>query len=1792
MAYNFVVDYEYFSTTSDEEPLFYRQHSNMLMVSDYTSSTSGASITVGSVTYPLYSSVYPVNPPEDFDTQILYEEGFVITKSGLIFTDYAPYFVYAGGGVPVFDDTNHFVYYPMNVISGTNLDARPVYMAFRGWVKLGQHYLLPNHARVYREAYFPVFEELDRTVNYYTWSNATVVSNKQPYEQFSGTLTVTSTKNSRTYNSLAIGALSSVPTTMTYTYNNKYYTSAGVKTLYTFTRDNNTSTNGKYPITVTVDDWANKTYTIEQKSGVSYSLYTGKEVDNGFLNAFQVKLVKSNNFGSETSYPKTSLELSKMSETIVSESDTNFTFNYDISDVTETSVTSISKTITSYHKLKTGAGKFANVTRKVSYALGDVISASVDFSTMGSLTYDDDTVISLADVTINSQSKSATYGNDDTVLALPHTVSIDTPDNFTIHYTMNLDYFGSLSFDDLCNTEASAQIGSVVLEGTKSVFHPDEQFVFGSDAKIKIYNEENVLVKTINSSDFNLYISNVDARYNQLAGNYLAGNEDKVLALTFECYGTTLTQYVAINYATGSFAVDNSTFKRSYIFDPEDDDFEFDYTGITLVVTKHVKTVSGDTATDVTSIETLYPVDLTISTDPATLDLQNGKYYATSFSYSYRGQAFSTSTNIWAEPLVIENVVVSGSGNSIKYYDNGVDVFKEPTDLTFTVVFNDPSHNDPLTSDDVDYYRDEAHTQVIEVGDVISKNNVEAVNGTYRIYFYSSTYGVGGYYAITFVVDKITSIALQSAINVYYGSYLKDAKSQITFNCTHESGNVTTLSDPNAYSFVNTSLIMPDASDNPPSGNVMVNIPSEDNSPFGITNTSTHVNWVKPYGKMVVNSANFQTAYNNGVDKVNPATITAKIEYYKDALFTQKVTFEQALTYSSTSTNAYDKFTASGSGILSGYTFNTLLNVSMAGEAEQSGAVVLTANNQFYNAQDTTPRAQTINNGLGVPVTVLEILNITGIKLLNVKREYLLGQTFLDSTDDTRIKIFYKDSNDHTQTFECNLRDGLTGLNVYPFQGTPLNQVVDGKEVVVTSASDYNVSVRYTIDVKPDFIYKERETHRLVALYYTHVCPDGIERTKYFLVGDTVELNGETVETTVATSSGRVLNSNVHESDLVFYGYLDDVNDTSASAKVVLFKDYVPPVEGSNNVTVKFPCYKQGNADLINKCHFGIMFGNNNSKNRLFVSGNADYKNKDWHTGQVDSSQTDDTTMLNGNYGYFEDLSECVYGETDNAVIGYDIVSNDKLLVLKNHSDKETTVYFRQPQLVTAINNSGTAVTGLDDETLYQEEFSLSKGNNSVAGVNPFAVANFNGDSLFISSDNQIVGLDLTGIIGDNQRYANTRSYFIDADLKNYDLSKAFLWTNNKYLFVVLKEKIYVAYYEMKNENQYEWFVLDVANVSSILELDGTIYFGTYDGEIYHFTKNEFEDAKKVFVGYGITRLTINDETEILTASDYLADINTNKKHYFRPIPIENATDGGYVYYSLGTVVNNSSTDTDFYIDNADTRNVIELVAKVNGKTDFTRLDLLLKRIKENVPVFFNRIYNSVADIECAENSSLANAWGYPYFLKEYDGEDATRHLYQVFDENGNLVPIRELYRARLCMRVTEDTEMTEIDVENGTFKLIADGEVLDIVQYNSQLLNAFKGEIVEYSDVEAFYITKPYLSENLEQSKTIWSFTLTNDTNVPSELELCYATNKIPMEKLKSLAKISVDMMGFSLNDFNFSKIDFDKNIVPRTYTHKRVLANVKFICFAFRNYNSSNSVLSSLVVTYTLPYPSYGGD
>ena len=1606
--------------------------------------------------------------------------------------------------------------------------------------------------------YVGIYNEIDGYIGAVSWSNPTSLAQThfEPYEPVHtvlGTLSVTGTPWTRAYNSNTISS-ATVGTAETCTTNfSSSYSTPGTKTATAYFSDHSLQ-NYTYQFSITIDPWENDYYAITENA-TSYKVYAGKEIGSDFLGHFSFVHIQSNDYHTQNTVVQSSLDKSGLSVTKYSENSyVSFTYTYNGNSA------NFSDSGKAVINLASGSTKFNQITYKSTYQQGETLVISdIDITQSGSLLYSDGTSISLSEVDfISTPSVTCSLGNansyylDETILG------------FTMTYNMPTQYFGSLSFQFNCTVSGQTEdyIVRVELKGAKTLFHAGETLTLGPDAYIECYNANGVLKETITAANFSGNITSYPDGYGQPIGAAYCVDGAITLTGTFR----TLRQWswtIYVTYMESSLALNTINAQKTYYVDSAED-FELDITGLIVTERRHTNNSIGST----TTLHTVSSSNYTTSYSPFVLEHGNR---VVPITVSYTNEYGQTSTNTYDVNVILiepESLIISGAGDSTHYYDNDVEKFHYPTGITVKVRYTD---NTEVTLNDLsslEFYRNEALTVQLTVGVSVIRSSEGS-----KIYVRDPDTGVSGYYIISFDEDTITNVYLNAAVSFTLGNRLNAFRDDFDIKALHASGQISTVTD---YAFKDTGYIL--SATEVVDGNTVAKriIVIVDETEY--TLASNLITFVAPDIDSVTLELNgFQTSYNNQSDSIDARGVVAKV-HYEDAEYVGTCTFDSD---SVQDTEHFQISSSSADMATFDYDGSDNLNIDMGNDSEVEITLTFTIKSIFKNETATATQA----------IHVLDILDVTGISILSVYNDYHVGDKFLNENDNTMIQIFYKDTNQVQKKFITKLNGGFTAINVLPTKNSEFNKV-GLRTIKVTSSSNYNVAAEYTITVAAKYVYDNTVSHDLVAIKQgSYTCPNGVTILDHYILIDRNDENG-LPNTQLLSTGARVLATGKTIQDVNVYGYLEDIMDESKNARVILFEDYIPPIDGSNNIEVTYPCYVPGYADKINKCHFGILFGNNNAKNRLFVSGNPDEPNCDWHSGMIDEKNIEDESMLNGNFGYFEDTSWCFYGETDNKVIGYDIVSNDKLLVLKDHSDKETTVYFRTPTLVTAIDGAGTQMSGIDGQTLYQEEFSLVKGNNSIAGISPKSILNFNGDSLFLSNDNNLVGLDLQGIIGDNQRYANTRSYFIDEDLKDRDLSKAWLWSDNKYLFLCLEDKTYVTHFEAKNDNQYEWWAIDVKDIQVVVKVDKTIYFGNSQGEFFKFS-DIYDDVKKVFVGAGGGILASEGEGDntIVVTQQVINQLDENGKYKFSIIP-SGREDTSYMYYSIGNISNVKGGNLDFYVNL--THNALELLCLRNGVEDYNEQKRFSSFIREGKNVYLNHI-QSESMIGCAVGSDLATYYR-KYYLKRYvpDSLHEGGDLYKLYDAETNTeVTMSELYRAVLCYRLDEEYDVVEIDKTNYSFKLHLEGEELDLVRYADQLYSrAFQAEIKSYEPVPAFYITKPYTLGDLNYFKTIWQYTLTNDTNIPSELELTYASNKIPYESTKTLAKISVDKFSFSLDSFDFRKVDFDKNITPRTYTNSRILPRQKFICFGFRNYNNTNSVLSSMSIIYSIPHASYSGD
>lgn len=258
-----------------------------------------------------------------------------------------------------------------------------------------------------------------------------------------------------------------------------------------------------------------------------------------------------------------------------------------------------------------------------------------------------------------------------------------------------------------------------------------------------------------------------------------------------------------------------------------------------------------------------------------------------------------------------------------------------------------------------------------------------------------------------------------------------------------------------------------------------------------------------------------------------------------------------------------------------------------------------------------------------------------------------------------------------------------------------------------------------------------------------------------------------------------------------------------------------PPVAGQDNVKITASKTREGSADKVNKCNICTLYGVNGSPDRIFVSGNPDFKNYDWY------SQYNDPT-------FFGDLWYSVLGQDDSRIVGYSIV-NDMLAAHKDRAENGRNVILRKGDMVQDGETEQAAfpVTG------------MLQGNGAIA---PHSFAFLGTEPLFLTELGvfALTPQDTTG-----ERFSQNRSFYIDKALED-ELNKAdaYGFVYKDMYFLAMNSGIYILDGQVKTYEkgrpystyQYECYYWPGLNARVLWESeDGALCFGTTDGKINKF---------------------------------------------------------------------------------------------------------------------------------------------------------------------------------------------------------------------------------------------------------------------------------------------------------------------------------------------------------------------
>jgi hypothetical protein len=277
-------------------------------------------------------------------------------------------------------------------------------------------------------------------------------------------------------------------------------------------------------------------------------------------------------------------------------------------------------------------------------------------------------------------------------------------------------------------------------------------------------------------------------------------------------------------------------------------------------------------------------------------------------------------------------------------------------------------------------------------------------------------------------------------------------------------------------------------------------------------------------------------------------------------------------------------------------------------------------------------------------------------------------------------------------------------------------------------------------------------------------------------------------------------------------------------------------------------------SEQINKCTFGTLFPYQNEM-YLFVSGNPDMPNVDWHSGR-------------GDITYFPALGANTVGTDSTAIVGYAKLNDNYLAVFKEESLQEASVWYR----------TGTRMENIEtdrDEVVWR----TTEGAVGEGIISRKTISNLDADVIALTRTG-VKGLMLVDNVATDIRYFVDRSENINGELSKIPKSslrdaKAIIHDSRYYLSI--GDRCYVAdaryrYTSSTNGSyNYEWWVWDNMPVACWSVIDGELWFGTADGAVCAFhegftdrTSKEFRDGAEFgTVNYVDNKITVSEGVKI-----------------------------------------------------------------------------------------------------------------------------------------------------------------------------------------------------------------------------------------------------------------------------------------------------------------------------------------
>ena len=606
-------------------------------------------------------------------------------------------------------------------------------------------------------------------------------------------------------------------------------------------------------------------------------------------------------------------------------------------------------------------------------------------------------------------------------------------------------------------------------------------------------------------------------------------------------------------------------------------------------------------------------------------------------------------------------------------------------------------------------------------------------------------------------------------------------------------------------------------------------------------------------------------------------------------------------------------------------------------------------------------------------------------------------------------------------------------------------------------------------------------------------------------------------------------------------------NAIKKNGQFVINANFPPLIEGQSNIIVEFTKHVEGNADKINKCMFGTFFGINDYEH-LFVAGNPDYPNFDFHSSYPDITETQSEIPYYDDLTYFGDLGYAKVGSPRFKITGYNVLEDGTLAIHKEWSNEEPCLWLRTAKVDNALDLEGNVITDAYGNPYQKVYFPQFPGSIGEGCLTPYCNDNLAGDKLFLSR-NGLFGIVLNPNIKSNERLARERSRLINPRLqKEPDLKNAVgIAFDNRY-YLSVNDRCYIADSRFKNQMLaempdtygYEWWVWDNMPVRVWIVYKDKLAFGTENGQVCVFDETTHHD--KYY--------------EIIASGGIVYDPGNNV------FTIDNT----YNYI----IANLKEHDT-LILDTADD-NIIASKAISN--------ESIVSVSEGVVKVDFDTFYNQVIYLEEKE-VYIADSPENTYWIRNLDSENQTFELWLNDDEEEKKA--EDLNSAEdvgdISIKLNGlNVYIANIDYENGTFQIM--NYLGDLYAPYSLTDSSF--DLVGYfnikKNIECFWATPIFDLGTAEYGKNLRSITIVPEAMTDGEITYGYKTRDTEKE---------FDVLGvklFDFSDIDFTKFTFETSTFAKSDTRKIRVRNFNFIMLYFKSTDDKDCAINSISITYEL--------